>query len=65
MHTDLLKHMIVLDRTMSTIQMRDKIHDQDLDTLSPYGQGDLLQSVFVVGETLAQLVSVYHFLPVV
>jgi hypothetical protein len=45
--------------------MRDKIHDQDSDMLSTYDQDDLLQSVFVVGEMLAELMSVYHFLPVV
>jgi hypothetical protein len=27
---------------MSTIQMRDKMYDQDLDMLSMYGQDDLL-----------------------
>jgi hypothetical protein len=42
--------------------MRDKMYDQDLDILSMYGQGDLLQSVFVAGETLVELESENHFL---
>ena len=31
------------------------MYDQDLDMLSMYGQGGLLQSVFVAGETLVEL----------
>jgi hypothetical protein len=61
MHTDLPIHMVVSVQQTSTIQMRDKMYDQDLDTLSMYGQGDLLQSVFVVGETLVELESENHF----
>jgi hypothetical protein len=42
--------------------MRDKMYDQDLDMLSMYGQGGLLQSVFVARETLVELESENHFL---
>jgi hypothetical protein len=45
--------------------MKDKAYVQDLDMLSLYGQDDLVPIVFVVGEMLVELVSVYHFLPVV
>jgi hypothetical protein len=40
----------------------DKIYDQGLDMLSMYGQDDLLQSVFVAGETLVELESENHSL---
>jgi hypothetical protein len=41
--------------------MKDKIHVQDLDTLSTYGQDDLLQLAFVARETLVELESENHF----
>jgi hypothetical protein len=57
--------MVVLARFQSAIQMRDKINDQGLVMLSMYGQDDLRLSVFVVGEMLAVMEFVYHFLAVV
>jgi hypothetical protein len=42
--------------------MKDRMHDQGLDMLSMYGQDDLFQSVFVVGETFAELALQNHFL---
>ena len=62
MRKDLLKHKVVQVQWTSTIQMRDKMYDQDLDMLSMYGQDDLLQSVFVAGETPVGLESENHFL---
>jgi hypothetical protein len=42
--------------------MKDRIHVLDLDMLSVYGQDDLLQLAFVVGEALAELESQNRFL---
>ena len=42
--------------------MKDRIDVLDLDMLSTYDQDDLLQSVFVAGEMLAELESENHFL---
>ena len=49
----LLKHTVLLVQFQSTTEMKDRIHVLDLDTLSMYDQDDLLQSAFVVRETLA------------
>jgi hypothetical protein len=65
MNKGLLKHMVVLARFQSAIQMRDKISDQDLDKLSMYDQDDLRLSIFVVGERLGVVEFAYRFLPVV
>ena len=56
----LLKHTVVLVQFQSTTEMRDRIHVLDLNMLSTYGQDDLLQSVFVVRETLVELESVLY-----
>jgi hypothetical protein len=42
--------------------MKDRRNVLDLDMLSMYGQDDLFQSVFVVGETFAELALQNHFL---
>jgi hypothetical protein len=44
-------------RIQWTTEMKDRIHVLDLDMLSMYGHDDLLQSVFVVRETLVELES--------
>jgi len=41
--------------------MKERTHVLDLDKLSMYGLDDLLQSVFVARETLAELESVNRF----
>jgi hypothetical protein len=41
--------------------MKDKAYVQDLDTLSDYGQGDLVRLVFAVEEMLVELDSQNHF----
>ena len=56
----LLKHTVLLVQFQSTTEMRDRIHVLDLNMLSTYGQDDLLQSVFVVRETLVELESVLY-----
>jgi len=60
MHRYLLKHTVLLVQFQSTTEMRDRIHVLDLNMLSTYGQDDLLQSVFVVRETLVELESVLY-----
>jgi hypothetical protein len=45
-HSDQLVHMIVLDRTMFATEMKNKVYVQGLDTLTVYGQGDLVPLVF-------------------
>ena len=60
MRKDLLKHTVLLVQFQSTTEMRDRIHVLDLNMLSTYGQDDLLQSVFVVRETLVELESVLY-----
>ena len=61
MHTDLLKHTVILVQFQSTTEMKDRMHVPDWDKLSTYGQDDLLQSVFAAGETLAELEFGNHF----
>jgi len=46
----------------SAIGRKHRIDVLDLGMLSAYGQDDLLQLVFVVGETLAELESQNHFI---
>ena len=61
MRTDQLIHIMVLDRTMFATEMKDKAYVQDLDTLSVYGQGDLLLLVFAAKEMLIGLGFQNHF----
>lgn len=56
------RHILVWVLKQSTIEMKDIMHGQGLDTLSGYGQDDLVQLVFAVVEKLPQMESVYHFL---
>jgi hypothetical protein len=46
----------------SSTRMKDRIDVRDLDKLSMYDQDDLLQLIFVAGETIAELESQNHFL---
>jgi hypothetical protein len=62
MSKDLPRHIAVLDRIQFSIGMKDRIHDQDSDKLSTYGQDDLHLLIFVARETLVELVSEYHSL---
>jgi hypothetical protein len=62
MNKDLLKHTVGLVQSQSTTEMKDRRNVLDLDMLSMYGQDDLFQSVFVVGETFAELALQNHFL---
>ena len=62
MNKYLPRHIAVLDRIQSSIGMKDRIHDQDLDKLSMYGQDDLHLLIFVARETLVELESEYHSL---
>ena len=47
MNKYLPRHIVVLDHVELAIEMMDKIHVQDLDMLSGYGQDDLRLLVFV------------------
>jgi hypothetical protein len=62
MNKGLLKHTLQMVQFQSTTEMKDRIDVLDLDMLSMYGQDDLLQSVFVVRETLVELESENRFL---
>ena len=62
MNKDLLKHTAVLGQYQSAIEMKDRIHVQDLDMLSMYGQDDLHLLIFVARETLVELEFENHFL---
>jgi hypothetical protein len=55
MRKDLPTHTIQLVQFQSTTEMKDRTNVPDWDKLSTYGQDDLLQSVFVVRETLVEL----------
>ncbi len=52
---------MVLDHAAFATEMKDKAYVQDLDTLSDYGQGDLVPLVFAVGEMLVELGFQNHF----
>jgi hypothetical protein len=62
MSKDLLKHKAQKVQLQFSIEMKDRIDVLDLDKLSTYDQDDLLQSVFVVRETLVELESGNRFL---
>jgi hypothetical protein len=62
MHTNLLKHTVVLVQFQSTTEMKDRRNVPDWDKLSTYDQDDLLQSVFVAREMLVELESENRFL---
>ena len=53
--------MMALDHAVFATEMKDKTYVQDLDTLSDYGQGDLVRLVFAVEEMLLELDSQNHF----
>jgi hypothetical protein len=53
--------MMALDHAVFATEMKDKAYVQDLDTLSDYGQGDLVRLVFAVEEMLLELDSQNHF----
>jgi hypothetical protein len=55
MRKDLPTHTVQLVQFQSTTEMKDRTNVPDWDKLSTYGQDDLLQSVFVVRETLVEL----------
>jgi hypothetical protein len=55
MRKDLPTHTVQLVQFQSTTVMKDRTNVPDWDKLSTYGQDDLLQSVFVVRETLVEL----------
>ncbi len=58
MRKDLPTHTIQVVQFQSTTMMKDRTNVPDWDKwdkLSTYGQDDLLQSVFVVRETLVEL----------
>ena len=60
----LLKHTVLLVHFQSTTEMKDRIDVLDLDMLSTYDQDDLLLLAFVARETLVELESENHFLPI-
>ena len=73
MHRGLIKHKVQLVQfqlpvytemvwVLSTTEMKDRTHDQDLDKLSRYGQDVLHQLAFVAREMLAELESENYFL---
>ncbi len=62
MRKDLTKHTAELVQIQLTTEMKDRTYVRDWDKLSTYGQDDLLQSVFVVRETLVELESENRFL---
>jgi len=55
MRKDLPTHTVQLVQFQSTTEMKDRTNVPDWDKLSTYGQDDLLQSVFVVRQTLVEL----------
>jgi hypothetical protein len=55
MRKDLPTQTVQLVQFQSTTEMKDRTNVPDWDKLSTYGQDDLLQSVFVVRETLVEL----------
>ena len=55
MRKDLPTHTVQLVQFQSTTEMKDRTNVPDWDKVSTYGQDDLLQSVFVVRETLVEL----------
>gem|GEM_PF-5153441 len=57
MRKDLPTHTVQLVQFQSTTEMKDRTNVPDWDKLSTYGQDDLLQSVFVVRQTLVELVA--------
>jgi hypothetical protein len=62
MHADLLRHRVQLVHFQRTTEVRDRRNGPDWDKLSMYDQDDLLQSVFAVRETFAELELQNHFL---
>ena len=52
---------MVLDHAAFATEMKDKAYVQDLDTLSDYGQGDLVPLVFALGEMLVEMGFQNHF----
>jgi hypothetical protein len=58
----LLKHTVQMVQIQSTTDMKGRMQVPDWDKLSTYDQDDLLQSVFVVRETLVELESENDFL---
>jgi hypothetical protein len=62
MNKDLLRHTVVLVQLQFPIEMKDRMHVQDLDKLFAYGQDDLLQLASATKEMLAEPEFDYHFL---
>ena len=60
MNKGLLKHFVVLVQRQSSIQMRDRTHDQGLDMLSMYDLDVFYLSMLAVEEMFAVLGFVYH-----
>jgi len=60
MNKGLLKHFVVLIQRQSSIQMKDRTDDQDLDILSEYDLDVFYLLMFAVEEMLVGLGFVYH-----